>query len=355
MKAYLYKDNNLPLEKCQIKKPVLPDSGAIIKVSGCGLCGSDIVKYRQGLANPGTVFGHEVVGIIEEIKTKTGFKVGDKIVLGHHVPCYDCVFCKNENYPMCREFKASNIIPGGFCEYIYVSEKHLEDTVQKIPEKMSDIRASFTEPAACCLRAVRRLNIKKDDIVMVIGLGSVGIIAGQILKHFGAKVVGCDIIEERVKFAENSGFDKAYKYVSDEETAELCRADFQKEGVDKVFLAAGNAKTISLALKCVRDGGVICVFASVNSRDAGKNSGNDTVVREDGCLRGFFNNEIYYRDLTVFGSYSPASSDLKEALNLIEKTVIKPDRFVAEYNFDEINNAIDDTVSNKIMKAYINI
>ena len=325
MKAFLYKDKNL-LEAKNIEKPELKKDGAIIKVSGCGLCGSDIVKLKEELVKKGTVLGHEVVGIIEEIKTNTNFKTGDRVVLGHHVPCYNCVYCKNQNYSMCLEFKASNIIPGGFCEYIDVSERHLEDTVQKVPVNLSDIQASFTEPSACCLRAIRRADIKKGDIAMVIGLGSIGLLMGQILKSFGATVIGCDLIEERIKLAEELGFDKVYKVPDGEINA------------DTVFLASGSEKTIPLALKCVRNGGVICVFASVSSHEA-----------------GFSNNEIYYRDLTVFGSYSPASSDLKDALELLKDNIVKVDRLVSEYSFEEINQAIADTLSNRIIKAYIKI
>ena len=338
MKAYLYKDKALPLEAENIEEPKLKDFGAIVKITGCGLCGSDIVKYKQGLVKPDTVLGHEVVGTIEKIKTNTGFKTGDRIVLGHHVPCYKCVYCKNENYSMCREFKDSNIIPGGFGEYVYVSERHLEDTVQKVPETLSDNESSFTEPAACCLRAVRRAGVKKDDIVLVIGLGSIGLLMGQILKSYGAKVMGCDLIRERIELAVELGFNKAYKYTSDNEISALCRKNFQKEGFDKVFLASGSYKTIPLALNAVRDGGVICVFSSISS-----------------AKHGFSNNEIYYRDLTVFGSYSPASSDLKDALKMLEKGTIKTDKLATEYNLSQLNKAIEDTISNKILKAYIKI
>lgn len=337
MKAFVYKDKN-HLEFKDIEKPEPQNFGAVIKVNGCGLCGSDIVKLRHELVEKGTVLGHEVVGIIEEIKTNTDFKAGDRIVLGHHVPCYNCVYCKNENYSMCHEFKASNIIPGGFCEYIYVSEKHLQDTVQKVPENLSDVQASFTEPVACCLRAIRRANIKEGDTAIVIGLGSIGLLIGQILKHFGASVIGCDLIEERIKLAEELGFDRVYKYFSDEKISELCRKNFQAEGIDKVFLASGSEKTIPLALKCVRDGGVICVFASVGFDET-----------------GFSNNEIYYRDLTVFGSYSPASADLKDSLKLLKDNIINVDGLVTEYGLNDINQAIEDTLSNKIIKAYINI
>lgn len=337
MKAFVYKDKNR-LEFKDIEKPELEGFGAIIRVKGCGLCGSDIVKLRHELVEKGTVLGHEVVGIIEEIKTNTKFKTGDRVVLGHHVPCYSCVYCKNENYSMCHEFKNSNIIPGGFCDYIFVSEKHLQDTVQKVPENLSDIQASFTEPIACCLRAVRRANIKKGDTALVIGLGSIGLLMGQVLKSFGASVIGCDLIEERIKLAESLGFDGVYKSASGEETAEFCRKNFQAEGVDKVFLASGSDKTIPLALECVRDGGIICVFASVASDE-----------------KGFANNQIYYRDLTVFGSYSPASADLKDSMKLLKNNIIKVDGLASEYNLNDINQAVEGTLSNKIIKAYIHI
>ena len=125
--------------------------GAILKTSGCGLCGSDIVKYRQNLVKDGTVLGHEVVGEIVEINTKTNFKIGDKIATSHHIPCFDCVYCKNENYSMCEHFKLTNIVPGGFSEYIYLSEEHLEQVAVKIPDNLTEIEASFYEPLGCCV------------------------------------------------------------------------------------------------------------------------------------------------------------------------------------------------------------
>ena len=92
---------NKKVEIIEIEKPVLNKKGAIIRVVGCGLCGSDIVKII--LANSenekNIILGHEVVGIIEEINCEIkGFKVGDKIALGHHYPCFECEYCKNKSY-----------------------------------------------------------------------------------------------------------------------------------------------------------------------------------------------------------------------------------------------------------------
>ena len=110
----------------EIEQPQLHMQGAIVKVLGCGLCGSDIVKFTHNLVQDGAVLGHEVVGEIVEINAKnTDLKVGDKVAVAHHYPCLECNFCKHGNYSMCETFKKSNIIPGGFSEYILIDDKHL--------------------------------------------------------------------------------------------------------------------------------------------------------------------------------------------------------------------------------------
>jgi len=337
LKAAVYIGKN-ELKISTIPEPELKESGAIIKVKGCGLCGSDIVKLREGVISSGSVLGHEVVGYIDKISGNKDFKLGDRVVLGHHVPCFECAYCRGESYSMCLEFKNSNIFPGGFSEYIYVSEKHLDNTVLKIPENMPDEHASFTEPVACCLRAVRRAVVKPGDIVLVIGLGSIGLIMGQMLKYFGATVIGCDLLEQRIEMADELGFDTVYKYTGDSEISGLIKSNFQHEGVDKAFLASGSDKSLPLSLNAVRDGGIILVFASVSS--------NET---------GFANNDIYYRELTILGSYSPSPEDLKNSINLIENNIIKVDKLFTIYDIKDINQAIKDTISNKIIKGFIKI
>ena len=95
---------NQKIEIIDIEKPILNKKGAIIKVLGCGLCGSDIVKIKHATLDKENkiILGHEVVGIIEEINVNIKeFKVGDVVALGHHYPCLDkvnCQFCKNGIY-----------------------------------------------------------------------------------------------------------------------------------------------------------------------------------------------------------------------------------------------------------------
>ena len=337
MKAAIFSKGQ-KIEFKEVEKPELTNHGAIIKVKGCGLCGSDIVKIKQNVIPGGTVLGHEIVGEITEINSENkNFKIGDRITGGHHVPCYKCVYCRNQNYSMCKNFKDSNIIPGGFSEYVYLSDAHLDNTIFKVPDNLSNSQASFVEPAACSLRAVKRANIGLGDNVFVIGLGSIGLLIGQIAKHYGAEVCGCDLLDERLELAKELGFSQTYKYTKLEETANFYNFKTGFIGADKVFLASGSLSSIPLALATVRDGGTIVVFSSVATSNA-----------------AFSNNDIYYRELTIMGSYSPSPQDLCESLDLINHSIIKVG-FASVYDLDNINEAIDDTLSNKIIKAYIKI
>ena len=339
MKAAVIEYNQI-IEK-EILKPVLTKNGALIKVLGCGLCGSDIVKFKHGLVQNGTVLGHEIVGEIVELRTTldTEFKVGDKVVMGHHYPCFECVYCKNENYSMCKTFKSSNILPGGFSEYIVADENHLKYTMFKVPENLDNYEASFLEPLSCCIRAVKRAELKPNSKVLVIGLGSIGFLMGQTLRTFGHKVIGTDLSIDRLKLAQNNGFTHTVLSEKDTQiTSDKIKELSQIEGVDAVFMTSGSDKTFELCLKSIRNGGTILVFSSVPDN-----------------FSGFSNNEIYYRELKIMGSYSPAPADIKHSMELLKTKQVNVKDITIEYPLSQVQKAIEDTLEHKIFKAYIKI
>ena len=319
-------ENDILVVKTRENETLNGRTGAIVKVLGCGLCGSDIVKLKQHLVKNGTVLGHEIVAQIVEINSATNFKVDDVIVTSHHIPCGKCEYCKNGNVSMCRHFKETNIRPGGFSELVYVSEEHLQNVVYLKPQNLTNIEASFYEPLGCCVRAVKRAGLKENSTALVIGLGSVGILMAQALKAFGMNVIGCDLISSRVELLKNLGIE-AFR------VPEMC--DSIK--ADGVFMTSGADKAIDTALKFVRDGGKILVFSSTPNNF------------------GYANNEIYYRELTVLGSYSPSPADLRDSLNLLANKEVKVQGLSTEYPLEKVQKSINDTVENKIMKAYIKI
>lgn len=293
--------------------------GAIVKVLGCGLCGSDIVKFKHKIVKDGAVLGHEIVAIIDEIDSDTDFKVGERIVTSHHIPCFECTFCKHGNYSMCKHFKETNIFPGGFSEKVFVSEEHLKNVAYLVPENMSNEEISFYEPLGCCVRAIKRCNLQQGDKVLVVGLGSIGLLMGEGLKAFGYDVYGCDLIQERIELANKMGI----------------KTLPEKIEADAIFMTSGADKAIDTALKYIKQGGKILVFSSTPNN------------------WGYANNEIYYKELTVMGSYSPSPADLKESFELLTTGKVKVSNLTTVYPLEKVQEAFNDTVSNKIFKAYI--
>ena len=106
---------------------------------------------------------------------------------------------------------------------------------------------------------------------------------------------------------------------------------------DGVVRTSGSDKAIATAVKYVRDGGKILVFSSTPQNF------------------GYANNEIYYRELTVLGSYSPSPADLKDSFELLKNKDVKVSGLSTEYNLENVQKAINDTLDNKILKAYIKI
>ena len=323
MKVAQIENNNLVIKQ-RDDETLAGRKGALLKVLGCGLCGSDIVKLTQHLSKDGTVLGHEIIGEIIDINSDTNFKTGDKIITSHHIPCGKCEYCKNGNVSMCRHFKETNIKPGGFSELVYVSEEHLQNVAYIKPENLTNDEAVFYEPLGCCIRAIKRANLNQNSTALVIGLGSIGILMAQALKTFGMKVIGCDLISSRVELLKNHGIE-AFN------VNELC----ESINADGIFMTSGSDKALPTALKYVRDGGKILVFSSTPQNT------------------GYANNEIYYRELTVLGSYSPSPTDLKDSYELLKNKEVKVKGLSTYYPLEQVQKAVNDTLENKILKAYI--
>lgn len=333
MKSAILKNGKVEITEKAI--PTLKEKkGAVIKVKACGLCGSDIVKINHSSTETDNkvILGHEIIGEIVDINTEIignganiPFKKGDIIAMGHHYPCFKCKHCLLGHHSMCETFKKTNIFPSGFSEYIYITEGHLKNTVFKKPENITEEELSFLEPLSCCIRAIRRsgLEFEQDNSyynVLILGLGSIGILMAQAAKCTGAKVYGFDINESRQKFVQKYGinFDPNIKY-------------------DIIFMTSGSAKALDSAVKLLDIGGKIIVFSSISTND------------------GYKNDDIYYKELTIMGSYSPAPIDLLTSFKLLTEKKVKVDNLSTKYPLDKINNAISDTKTGKILKAYIEL
>lgn len=336
MKALQYEG----LRKVVLKEIPEPKIGAgevLLAAEACGLCGSDILKIDSKLRGP-VPLGHELAGRIAEIGVGvTSFKKGDRVVVSHHVPCLECHYCAHGQESMCREFKQTNLDPGGFSELVRVSARHVEHVMFKIPAKLSFARAAMTEPLACCLRNIRRLGLHKGDCAVVIGLGFIGLMTAKLLLRDGVTVIGLDLDPARVLFAQKLGITHAYTG-QEGRTKQIISSLSESRGADALIFSAGPSSLVPERFDWVRDGGIINIFAGYHK------SPNASINLD----------AIYHRELTILTSYSPQLEDLREAHRLIVEGEIDVAPFaVNTFPLDQFAEALRQVRGREIVKAIL--
>jgi len=115
--------------------PKLGSGDIMVEMKVCGLCGTDIEKIHGEYTDSKLVIGHEASGIIAEIgENIENLKIGDRVFPHHHTPCYKCHFCNNGSETMCKEYKSSNLDPGGFSEFFRIPSWNItQGGLLKIP------------------------------------------------------------------------------------------------------------------------------------------------------------------------------------------------------------------------------
>src|SRR6185295_11531156 len=143
-----------------------------------------------------------------------------------------------------REFKLSNLDPGGFAEYVRVPAPNVRHATFRVPDHLTDEEASFVEPLACCVRAVDRARVESGDTVVVVGLGSIGCLFVQLLSRAGAAVVGADPLSDRVALALTLG---ARAAGAGDAAASAARELSEGRGADHVIITGGGADVMPWA------------------------------------------------------------------------------------------------------------
>ncbi len=293
----------------QWPRPVAGAGELVLRVRGCGLCGSDIAKIVAPETRGPVVLGHEVVGdVVEAGDGAAGFGVGDRVVAAHHVPCGECHYCRRGSESMCRAFKASNLDPGGFAEYVRVPPANVRHATFRIPDHLTDEEASFVEPLACCVRAVDRARIEPGDTAVVVGLGSIGCLFVQLLRRAGAVVVGADPLGPRAALARTLGA----RVAGDADTAAIAARELSDgRGADHVVITGGGADVLPWAAGLVREGGTLHFFAG---------GPGDSLPLPLATL--------YHRELTVTSTYSSSPATLARAFWLLAAGKVAVDALV---------------------------
>ena len=318
--------------------PPKPDAGEIVlRLRVSGLCGTDLFKLKTGSAPPGTVLGHEIVGDVAAIGSGVGgFREGDRVVVPHHVSCGACVLCRGGNETMCAQFKQNLMDPGGFADSIRILPRAVAHAARHVPDRVSDERAVFVEPAACVLRGIDRSGLRQGGTALVLGSGSMGLLHLLTIRAAlpGTRVVVVDPDRDRLDLAARLG--AASVAAPGEAAEEAAHALSDGYGVDAVFDTVGGGGTVNAGLHMARDGGSLVLFAH-----AGENE-----------RAGFDLNAFFKREQRVIATYSGALDEQRRIFELICDGALDPSPLVTHIMpLDDFDIGVDLTVRRKALKV----
>jgi L-iditol 2-dehydrogenase len=266
MRAVVYRGvNDLRVETVPV--PRIGPRELLVRVAVCGVCPTDIKKIHYGTVPPPRIFGHETAGTIVKIGAGTSslvtrhssLKVGDRVALHHHVPCLDCHYCRHHAFAQCETYKRTGITAGfepaggGYAEYVRVMPFVLPGVV-KIPAKNSFVEGALLEPVNTVLKAVRRLNLLRGDVVLVAGQGPIGLMFTRLLQLQGVRVLATDLLESRLKLAKQFGAKRAVL------ASQLSTINSQLS-LDSAIVAVPSDDVVRQSLQLVRGGGQVLLFA----------------------------------------------------------------------------------------------
>lgn len=261
MKAWVLEDiNNYKLK--DVEKPLVKDGEVLIKVSSCGICGSDIPRaYQNGAHKMPLIIGHEFSGTVEECKSGK-YSTGERVGVFPLIPCKECSPCLLQKYEMCRHYSyLGSRCDGGFAEYVSVPEWNLIS----LPDEVSFEAAAMLEPMAVAVHAIRQLgDIDKDKIFAIYGFGTIGALISMFLKGMDCKTV---LVIGNKNFQRDTfvklGFDETdFCDSRNVDVSQWIMDKTSKNGVDCFFECIGKSDTISSVVDLAAPGGKVCLVGN---------------------------------------------------------------------------------------------
>lgn len=238
-----------------------PDGhNVIIKVSTCGICGSDLHYWESGLdmcGAPGLIPGHEFCGIISDPGSRADLLPHDRVTALPMEPCGACETCSQGLPNLCMKIMTRPFIgnnsPGAYAQYL----KTGPDMIRKLPDSISDNEAAIIEPAAVALHAIRQAGIKAGDRVLITGGGPIGLLCAAWARISGASYIALTEINvyRRIFAQEQGDVDAAFDAADPKLVYTVKKA--VKGGFDIAVETSGSAGGINTAVLALKRRGTL--------------------------------------------------------------------------------------------------
>lgn len=304
----LYGIGNLKLTKTG--RPSPKPGEALIKVTSCGICGSDIPRiFKTGAHNMPLIPGHEFTGCVEECSDNADL-IGKRVGIFPLIPCMKCAQCLTSHYEMCENYNyLGSRRDGGFAEYVCAPLWNL----LPLPDSVSDEEAAMFEPMAVAVHAMRRAlgvslgpessgspassypYISTDSAIVVCGLGTIGLLMALFLKDAGFDNVLCignkDIQKQKLL---QMGYDKdCFCDVRYGDPISFIYEKTKDHGADCYFECIGRSESYEQAVKCTAPLGTVMLVGNPASDMELSKDSYWKILRNQLTLLGTWNSSYY--------------------------------------------------------------
>jgi len=341
--AYLTAPETLELRETPI--PPVPADGLLLRVDACGICGSDLRRWREGPTSgaPGIIPGHEAVGTVVAIgSAQHRFAVGDRLAIAPDIHCGECYYCQRGLNNLCDHLTMIGITPGqpgGLAEYMPLSAAALQrGIVHHVPASLETQHAALSEPLSSVLAIQQKLGVSMTDTVLIIGAGPIGCMHIAVARARGARTIISQRSAPRREMARRFEPD----LVIDPQTQDLVaavRAFTDGRGADVVICANPVAATQAEAVLAVRKGGKVVLFGGLPKADP--------TTHLDG-------NRIHYGEIEVLGAFSYHPTMHALALDVLARGLVPASLLItARYPLSQVGAAFEAASQGEALKVLV--
>lgn len=328
-----------------IPEPDCPEDGLVLKVGACGVCGSDLRRWKEGPPADVEAYipGHEVAGEVFATGARvTRFRPGDHIAVAPDIHCGRCWYCQRGMYNLCDHIRFIGIssgLPGGFAEQMVLTGEILENgIVHKVPDDMSYRLGALAEPLSSVIAAHDKAGTSLDDVVVVLGAGPIGCLHILVAKARGAQVIVSEPSEQRradaARFAPDALVDPFQ-----EDLVAFVRNYTGGLGASIAICANPIAVTHAQAVELTRKAGRIVLFGG---------------LAKDNPLTTLDGNRIHYGEQIVAGAFSYHPSHHETAVSLLYRNIFPADKLITHiFPLDEIAKAFETAASGAGLKVMV--
>ena len=311
--AVLYGREDVRVEDVPV--PAIEDGEILLRTRVALTCGTDVKVFRRGyharMIRPPAVFGHEVAGVVETVGAGvSGLAPGTPVVVANSAPCGACRYCRAGSESLCDDLLFWN---GAYAEFARIPARIVRHNVLTLEDGVGFRRAAMVEPLACVVRGIDESGVREGQTVAILGAGPIGLMLVRLAALRGAHVVAVGRNEGRLARARELGASETISARPDEDLgARLQRLGPDGLGPDVVIEAVGLGETADAALRGVRKGGLVNLFAGCPA---------DTSLSLDA-------QRLHYQELTIKSTFHHTPQSIRKAFSLIRDGAVDPLAFI---------------------------